>query len=220
MKYIFFLILTTLALFSCNTPEKSPNFTLFCYVRYDEAVKGIKAEATLQDPTNKKSVELPGGIRYQGMEMALTPVYGLTYRYEYTAEFLPSHVFERRDKNNARQVFEMGIDPVKVFSLNEKNIAHSKPAVLQWVGTPLGKGETMVMMWENTAKGLTVPMEVSTSSGQPMIDIPIVKLKDIPPGDWTLYLVRKKLTKGMLGDIPTNGILEYYSKAISVKVTP
>ncbi|MEY3194381.1 MAG: hypothetical protein RIQ78_478 [Bacteroidota bacterium] len=220
MKYIFFLILIILALFSCSTPEKKTNLSLFCYVRYDEAVNGVKAEATLQDPTNKKSIEIPGGIRYQGMEMTLTPVYGLTYRYEYTAQFLPAHVFEVRDKNNSRQVFEMSIDPVKVFSLREKTISHSKPTVLQWEGAPLGKGETMVLMWENTAKGLTVPMEVSNTSGQSMIDIPSAKLKEIPPGAWTLYLVRKKLTKGLLGDIPTNGILEYYSKTLAVKITP
>ena len=151
--------------------------------------------------------------------MDLSPAYGLMYRYEYSADFLPEHVFEWRDKKNNKSLFRMSIDPIKVFSLNSKTISASKPAVLQWEGTPLGKGETMVLMWEDTAKGLTAPMEVSTKSGQPLIDIPAARLKDIVPGDWTLYVVRKKLIKDSVADMPVNGIMEYYSKPIPVKVT-
>lgn len=219
MKHIFFLFLTALAVFGCNSPEKPQKRSLFCYVRYDEAVKAIKAEATLQDLDKKTPVEMPGGFRYQGVGMELTPVYGMTYHYEYTAEFLPEHVFEWRDKDNNKQQFRMGISPIQSFSLPTKSISQSKPTTLHWEGAALSKGETLVFMWENTGKGLTVPMEVTTTSGATLIDIPAVKLKDIVPGDWTLYLVRKKLIKDKVSDIPVNGIMEYYTKPISVKVT-
>jgi hypothetical protein len=219
MKHIFFLVLTTLAFIGCNTAEKPQKHTMFCYIRYDEAAKSVKAEASLQDVDKKISIEIPGGIRYQGTEMTLTPVYGMTYHHEYSAAFLAEHVFEWRDKKNVKQLFSMNLDPVPEFDLGGKNISVAKGTALVWEGTPLGKGETMVLMWENTTAGLTVPMEVSTSSGRPVIDIPAAKMKDIAPGDWTLYLVRKKLTKTMVADIPVNGILEYYTKTISVRVT-
>ncbi len=219
MKHIFFLFLTTLALFGCAPKEKAQNRTLFCYVRYDEAVKAVKAEASLQDPGAKTSLEIPGGIRYQGMEMELAPVYGMTYRYEYTANFLPEHVFEWRDQQNSKQLSRTSLDPINSFFLPGKTIATAQPTAVQWDGTPLGKGETMVLLWENTEEGQTVPMEVSTTSGRPQIDIPAVKMKDITPGDWTLYLVRKKLSKNKVADLPVNTILEYYTKAIEVKVT-
>jgi hypothetical protein len=219
MKHIFFLFLTTLALFGCAPKEKSQNRTLFCYVRYDEAVKAVKAEASLQDPGAKTSLEIPGGIRYQGMEMELTPVYGMTYRYEYTANFLSEHVFEWRDQQNSKQLSRTSLDPINSFFLPGKTLATAQPTAVQWDGTPLGKGETMVLLWENTEEGQTVPMEVSTTSGRPQIDIPAVKMKDITPGNWTLYLVRKKLIKNTVADLPVNTILEYYTKAIEVKVT-
>jgi hypothetical protein len=202
MKHIFFLFLTTLALFGCAPKEKAQNRTLFCYVRYDEAVKAVKAEASLQDPGAKTSLEIPGGIRYQGMEMELAPVYGMTYRYEYTANFLPEHVFEWRDQQNSKQLSRTSLDPINSFFLPGKTIATAQPTAVQ-----------------NTEEGQTVPMEVSTTSGRPQIDIPAVKMKDITPGKWTLYLVRKKLSKNKVADLPVNTILEYYTKAIEVKVT-
>jgi len=220
MKYIFFLVLTTLALFSCNTQEKAKKLSLFCYVRYDEAIKEVKAEASLQDAINKTSVEMPGGIEYQGMEMTLAPVYGMTYHIDYTSAFLVSHDFEWKGKKNEKQRFRMTIDPITSFSLDKAAISQKKLTALQWVGKPLEKGETMVLMWENKKNGLTVPMEVTTSSNQSLIDIPAAKLKDIIPGDWTLSLVRKKLVKKNVDDMPVNGIMEYYTKKIPVKVTP
>ena len=106
-----------------------------------------------------------------------------------------------------------------VFSVGSPSISQSQPCKLTWNSTPLGKGETMVLMWENNAKGLTVPMEVSSVSSMAQIDIPAAKLKEIVPGDWTLSLVRKRLMKDTIGGIPVNGISEVYSKAIAVKVT-
>jgi len=219
MKYIFFLILTTLAFLGCNSQQKAENHTLFCYARYDETLKLTKAEATLQDVGNKTTLEIPGGIRYQSMEMKLTPVYGMSYRYEYPARFVAEQVFDWRDANKNKQVFRMSIDPITTFSLQGNTISQSQPATLTWEGSPLGKGETMVLMWENAKEGTTLPLEVSTSVGVPKIDIPAAKLKDFSPGDWTLYLVRKKLVKDNIAGMPVNGITEFYSKPIEVKIT-
>ena len=219
MKHIFFSILTTLAILGCNTQEKAKNQSLFCYVRYDATDKTVKSEASFQDLNSNTIYEFAGGIRYQGMEMQLTPAVGMTYRYEYAADFLPEHVFEWRGKANNKNIFRMTIDPIKVFFIPDEAISRASPTAVQWEGTPLGKGETIVFMWENTTKGLSVPMEVSTNSSQPKIDIPAAKLKNLVPGDWTLYLVRKKLTKQTIDEMPVSGIMEYYSKTIAVKVT-
>lgn len=219
MKYIFFSILTTLAILACNDKKTAPKLSLQCYVRYDEPGKAIKAEASMRDEDAKKVVEIPGGIRYQHMEMELAPAIGMTYRYEYTAQFVNEHVFDWNDEKNGKQQFKMTIDPITTFALGASTISNAKPNSIAWEGTPLGKGETMVFIWENAKNNMTIPMEVTTSSGQPFIDIPAEKLKGLTPGDWTLYLVRKKLTKEIVNGMPVNGIMEYYTKPISIKVT-
>lgn len=219
MKHIFFLVLTTLALLGCNAQEKAGKHTLFCYVRYDESAQTVISEASLQDEGNKTSIELPGGIRYQGREMELKPVYGMTYHYEYPAKFIPDHVFDWRDKKNIKNTATLHMDAITAFSLPAKSISASQAAEVHWEGTPLDKGETMVFMWENTKEGLTVPLEVASTSRMPVIIIPAAKMSSITPGDWTLYLVRKKLSKETVGEMPVNGILEYYTKPINVKVT-
>ncbi len=219
MKHIFFLILTTLALLCCESQQKADKHTLFCYARYDEALKLAKAEANLQDSGSKTSLEIPGGIRYQGMEMKLTPIYGMSYRYEYPAEFLAEQVFDWRDAGNRKQVFRMNTSAVTKFSLKDSAISQTQATALQWEGSPLGKGETMVLMWENAQEGRTLPLEVASTLGTPQIDIPAAKLKDLSPGDWTLYLVRKKLVKDTIAGMPVHGITEFYSKPIDVKVT-
>lgn len=172
----------------------------------------------MNDLELKKPVEIPGGIRYQGEALKLLPAYGMTYQYDEASRFSNEHVFEWKGAKNATQQFKTGIDPIKSFALGANPMTRNQINSLAWEGTPLGKGETLVMMWENTSAGLTVPFEVTTTSGQPLIDIPAEKLKEISAGDWTLYLVRKKLTKSTLDGTQVNGILEYYTKTIPVKV--
>lgn len=219
MKHIFFFILTALAIFGCDNSQKEANRSIFCYVRYDASNKSIKAEATMNDEDQKKPVEWPGGIRYQRMEMQLLPVYGMTYRYEYNAAFLPDHVFEWTEAQNHKSAFHMSIDPIQAFSLPAAAISKSKPTSVKWEGSPLGKGETLVFMWENQKEGKTLPLEVSSTSNVPVIDIPSAKIKELSPGTWTLYLVRKRLIKEKVGSIQANGIMEYYTEPISVRIT-
>ena len=219
MKHIFFLILTTLALFGCGTNDKSDNTALLCYVRYDEALSTAKAEATLQNIDTKTAEEIPGGIRYQGTEMKLTPIIGMTYNYEYAAKFLTDHVFEWRDAEKNKKTFTLKIDPIKSFSLAGEMVSLSHSNVLSWEGSGLGKGETLVFMWENQEAGLTVPMEVSTTNNQPKIELPATKLKELSPGNWTLYLVRKKLVKDKVDGLAVNGISEFYTKPIKISLT-
>jgi hypothetical protein len=44
-------------------------------------------------------------------------------------------------------------------------------------------------------------------------------LSELTPGKWTLYLVRKKLTKSVANGYQTSGIMEYYTRSVEVTVT-
>ncbi|MFN7267046.1 MAG: hypothetical protein ACK5VB_06100, partial [Bacteroidota bacterium] len=115
--------------------------------------------------------------------------------------------------------FVMGIPSIDSFSMDGSTIANNQPARLSWKGEPLQKGETLVIMWANSEEGLTKPMEVTTTVGKPYIDFPAGKLSELTPGKWTLYLVRKKLTKSVANGYQTSGIMEYYTRSVEVTVT-
>ena len=61
-------------------------------------------------------------------------------------------------------------------------------------------------------------MEVSTTLGEPLIEIPAAKLAQLGAGDWTLYLVRKRIERSELADFKVESTGEYYTKPIKLKV--
>jgi hypothetical protein len=219
MKYIFFLVLPTLFISACKQEEKKPILNLRCYVRYDVTSGQVTAEAGMSEIASGKAVEIPDGIMYQSTPMKLLPVVGITYQHSYSARFVPEHRFNWLNADGEKIEFVMGISPIDSFSIGGKSIPNNQPARLEWEGAPLQKGETLVILWENSEEGLTVPMEVTTTVGKPYIDFPAEKLKELTPGKWSLYLVRKKLTKSVVNGYQINGIMEYYTKSSELTVT-
>jgi hypothetical protein len=219
MKYIFFLVLPTLFISSCKQGDKTPVFNLKCYVRYDVASGQVTAEASMSEISSGKVVEIPDGIRYQSIPMKLLPAVGITYQHSYIARFVPEHRFNWLGTEGEKNEFVMSISPIDSFSMDGSSIANNQPARLSWKGDPLQKGETLVIMWENSAEGLTKPMEVTTTVGKPYIDFPAGKLSELSPGKWTLYLVRKKLTKSVVNGYQTSGIMEYYTRPAELTIT-
>jgi hypothetical protein len=61
-------------------------------------------------------------------------------------------------------------------------------------------------------------MEVSTTLGAPLIELPAAKIAQLGPGDWSLYLVRKRLEKSEGPDFFMESTAEYYTKPIKLKV--
>lgn len=219
MKYIFFLVLPTLFISACKQEDKKPALNLRCYVRYDVASGRVTAEAGMSDIASGKVLEITDGIRYQSTPMKLLPAVGITYQYSYIASFVPEHRFNWLGSDGDKNEFVMGISPIDSFSMGGNSIPNNQPGRLSWKGDPLQKGETLVILWENNEEGLTVPMEVTTTVGKPFIDFPAEKLKELKPGKWTLYLVRKKLTRMVVNEYLVNGIMEYYTRSSELTVT-
>ena len=219
MKYIFFLVLPTLFISACAQEDKKPEFNLRCYVRYDVASGRVTAEAGLSEIVSGKVVEIPDGIRYQSIPMKLLPAVGITYQHSYIASFVPEHRFNWLGGDGEKNEFVMGISPIESFSMGGYSIPDNQPARLTWKGDPLQKGETLVILWENSEEGLTVPMEVTTTVGKPFIDFPAEKMKELKPGKWSLYLVRKKLTRTVVNEYLVNGIMEYYTGSSELTIT-
>lgn len=174
----------------------------------------------MYDGSNKKVVEIPGGIRFQSTQMNAFPVRGITYSVEYPAAYLAETGFEWNsvDKAKGKGEFKAKIPSIDSFFFDKPVLSVKESANLQWLGKPLGKNETLVFIWENVANGTTIPMEVSTTLGAPLIEIPAAKMAQVGPGDWTLYLVRKRTEKAETNDYFIESATEYYTKTKTVKV--
>lgn len=218
MKHIFFSILTALAICQCKEPAPGPKNILNCYVRFDAAAKKVKAEAIYHDGVTKKIIEMPGGFRFQSTEMKLLPVRGITYMTEFPAKFSAEQIFDWKNKKGEKSQFSLNLPEIDSFYFSEKTLSVQVPAQLHWLGKPLGKGETIVFIWEDKEHEKTVPMEVSTTLGAPLIEIPAAKLAEVGPGDWILYLVRKRKEKTEIEDCFVESTAEYYTKPAKIKV--
>jgi hypothetical protein len=218
MKHIFFSILTALAFCHCQDAPTPPKNILTCYVRFDAAGRKVKAEASLHDGATKQAIELPGGLRFQSTAMKIIPVRGITYTAEYAAAYTLDQVFDWKNKSGEQVTYKLELPQIDSFFFDTKVLSIKKAANLRWIGKALDKNETLVFIWENKAKGTTVPMEVSTTLGEPLIEIPAAKLAQLGAGDWTLYLVRKRLERSELSDFKIESTGEYYTKPIQIKV--
>lgn len=219
MKHIFFLILTAGTFSHCKTAEQPKKYSFDCYVRYLETEARLHAEATLRegDP-NPHPVEVAGGILYQGKPMTLKQLSGLVYKTDLPGGAELKHVFSWKDDKGKPHSFDMQVSPITDFGFDNKTLLRQKPATFHWQGAPMTKGETFVFLWENAALRKTVPMEIYNTGSQPVIEFPAAQLAKLDPGEWTLYLVRKKLVKSDAGGIPASGVFEYYTKTETIRV--
>lgn len=220
MKFVFFSVLIVLAFANCQAPPPVSKQALQCYVRFDANRGQVQADASLHQNADLLSpaVEMPGGMLYQGTEMHIVPVQGLIYRRMYAAGFVPEHSFGWTDAQGERQKINFPMASIQRFTFGEQPLSRTRASTLRWEGGPLEKGEALVLMWENKALNQTVPMEIVRSSGDAAIEFPAAKIAELAPGRWTLYLVRKRLAKGEIGNISLEAVLEYYSKSDTIEV--
>ncbi len=212
MKRTFFWVLTILILGACAGTTNIEKMSASCYVRYLAPESALYAEFKLR-PENPagKAIELPAGVRYQGTLMNKLSIPELTYRLEQSGGFAEAQQFDWKDPQQQDHSFKSKMAVIQSFAFEPAVLSTQKPATMQLVGPPLEKGESIVMIWESLVGNLTVSMEVRATAGQQQIDFPASQLAKLTPGEWTLYLVRKKGVSADVDGTPIVGIMEYYS---------
>lgn len=217
MKHTFFSVLTIWVFCQCQTPTPAPQM-LNLYMRFDAKGQKIKAEATLRNASTGQPVEMPGGIYFQSTAMKALPVMGITYSLEYSSAFTPEPAFKWKNEKGEPVQFTFKAPSIDSFSFQSDQLSLQESGRLQWAGEALGRGETIVFIWENTADGRTVPMEVSTTIGLPLIEVPAAKLNELGPGQWSLYLVRKRPVKAEIGGYKIECRAEYYTQPVKIQL--
>ena len=230
MRLFFFSVLTILNISACKQGDNTAaeKRSLNCYIRVLEAEGRVHAEATMStvsdnpaaiQDSNTHPVEVPGGIFYQGTNMNMMPNQGITYTKDFPGGYREEHQFTWENEKKEKLSFPLKMNGIANFSFGSKTISCSKPATFTWATKGLEKGEALVLLWENAKDNLTVPMELYIQGVNPKIDFPAAKMKELSPGTWTLYVVRKKLTKTQIGPISAQAIMEFYSKTDTLTVT-
>lgn len=223
--------MTGMVINACQTSPKADSTRRFldCYVRVLEAEGNVLAEATMlaipkgdqaPNPNAKTPIEIKDGIRYQGSPMTTRPNTGLTYVKSFPGSYVPEQVFSWDDEAGKRHTFQALMNHIAGFSFGEPKVSASKPAQFKWQGASLERGEALVLMWENPKENLTVPMEFIVQGSMTVADLPAAKMKELKPGEWTLYVVRKKLYKTEIDDVSAQIIMEFYSKTDTITVLP
>jgi hypothetical protein len=189
-------------------------------VRIDEATGAMKATASVSEgDKNSVKTEIPGGIKYQGKEMEAIHLPDISYEMQHSATFTEIQSFSWQDAANKPREFKFKMNQIKSFDFEgDTVVAHDKPTVLRWDGSPLEKGEALVMMWENQRTRETVPVEVYTIGNEARVDLPAAKMSLLSPGKWTLYLVRKKLIKTAVEGTTVVCKAEQYTRLKGIKV--
>lgn len=222
MKYVFFWMPVFLAAICCTPAEAPKKQRVDCYVRYLAPEAQLHADFTLREgppgQTAQNPAVVPGGVQYQGIRMNEVRTEGVSYRSDRAGGYSPRHVFSWSDEQNKVRQFSMNLSPVNTFSFGSKTLDRNTPAGFTWEGDPLEKGEVLVFLWETLDRLKTVPMELIATPGQQRIDFPAAKIAELSPGVWTLYLVRKKLTKADVEGVEASGIAEFYSKVDTLTI--
>lgn len=218
MKHIFFSILSFLVFSQCQDTPPPPKHILQCYTRFDAAGKKVKAEATLRDGVSNQVIDIPGGIQFQATAMKALPVHGITYSIEYPAAPTKTVDFEWINAQGKKGLFQLDMPAIDSFFFNAEVLTLKSPAYLQWLGKALDPAESLIFMWEKADGSATVPMEVSTTLGKPLIEIPAAKLGQLGAGDWNLYLVRKRAGKADNPDYAIQFAAEYYTTTRKIRM--
>ena len=109
------------------------------------------------------------------------------------------------------------VNDIPGFKFEPSVLSASKSAALTWEGPGLERGEALTLIWENVKDNLTVSMDMYVQGQYPRIDFPAAKMKELSPGQWTVYIVRKKLVKADISGIAAQAVAEFYSKTIPVE---
>lgn len=227
MKAIFYLIgaMAVLGHASC-TGEKGagkPRLIADYFVRYLADVAELKAQAsfyegqTLQTATPKA---MPGGVTFQQSAMEVKSLGGQVLRYslQRRSTFNPPFAFGYTNDGGEKEAYTLPLNPVESFSFKGP-VSRSKGFTLVFQGAPLGKEESLVLLFSDaTNQAATITVQGPQAGNE--LTIPAGELSKLQNGPGTVYLVRKT---ALIEDSPTRYIIasgEYYTATMKVDLAP
>lgn len=214
------LLCIGLCLIGCKPKSATEYYRVDCYVRFNATEANLQAEVTAKNTRTGASTGLVGGATYQGKTMTLVDVQGIRYRYERNGTLEKQHQFGWKDGTGTDQNWILPLPTLAQYTFASKEASLNEPLSFSWADEPVGPGELLIFMWENTTSHQTVPLNVAPPIGMQQVEIPASQLKGLSPGRWTVYAVRRKVFQAKLNQTEVTGLAEYYSRADTLSLHP
>ena len=226
--YIFSLILlvfSALMFAGCGgaQPEEAPRhlFAEF-FVRYLQTERELKAHATFFEGDSIQTAipkAFAGGATFQGVGMNARNLPGGTVRYalEQHDNYADTFRFSFKDDLGIRRDIPVAMAPIDSFSVRDEQISKSTGMALYARGGRLTKGESMVLFFSDQDNKASTILLTGPSAGEEY-RIPAAKVETFAPGNYDLYLVKKKREVVKGDTISTMADIEYYTNTIKVEV--
>lgn len=220
-KNIFFLaaISIVIALSGCKGPDKMAYYTAEYFVRYLEGEQIIKAESRIYAGPDAISVKpVPCEfMHFRDYEMTPNSKLGDIYQYEAAMPFAAKCSFEfQLTKDKKAETYAYELPQVPSFSVND-SLGLAKGVALTWAGAPLRQGESINLIFEKKDRSTAEATVTGPTAGNSLV-IPLVQVKGISPGLWSVYLVRSSKTELVEEDHSITAEGAYYTKPIQVEL--
>ncbi|MCO6479762.1 MAG: hypothetical protein J5I94_24205 [Phaeodactylibacter sp.] len=226
-KYTLYIIMAATAfLGACRdeAPREAPKhlFGEF-FVRYLQAERELKAHASFfEGDTIETAVAkaFAGGASFQDTDMEARNLPGGTIRYTFEKagmEYADTFRFRFRDDFGQRQEILAAMAPIDTFTIRDGRASRSAGMHLYARGGKLGRGESMVLLFNDENNKAATIMLTGPSAGEEY-RIPAAKVETLSPGKNTLYLVKKKRVVERGDSLSTLADIEFYTNTIEVEV--
>ncbi|MFK8101507.1 MAG: hypothetical protein AB8G15_03235 [Saprospiraceae bacterium] len=194
-------------------------FTNF-YVRYLEDDQELKAEAIFKigDSLKTATAQAIQSVSFENTPMTIKDLgkNGIRYRSKKSGQsFKEKYTFNAQLDSKISIDYPLSINTVNSFSIKEKQVRRSKGVTITWDGTPLVKGELLVVFFVNPDKK-PVSFTINGPTNKSEVFLEAKNLSRLKAGEGKLRLIRKVLNR--LDEAPQNieSVIEYYTRPINI----
>ncbi|MCB0547403.1 MAG: hypothetical protein KDD19_07415 [Phaeodactylibacter sp.] len=201
---------------------KLPHHFAEFFVRYLQGEKELKAHASFFEGDSIATAvpkAFAGGAAFQGNSMEARNLPGGTIRYSYEqrSDYADSFKFGFQDDFGQKREISIAMAPVDSFAVQGGQASRSTGMSLYARGGKLTQGESMVLLFNDEENKASTIMLTGPSAGE-LYSIPAAKVEALRPGQYTLYLVKKKRVAEPGDSLSFLADIEFYTSTIEVEV--
>jgi hypothetical protein len=214
-KLLFAAVIILTAIF-CKNSGKNRVLEVDFYLRFLQDQQITSATVTFRggEEGTKLAPRTMQSVFFENSVMSERKLDSLTrYAAERPGGFESVYNFRWKNEANAALTQEVRMDPILRFEMPQP-WPKTGFAPIKWEGSPLKKGENLVILCENET-GETVSQEFVGPTDLAIVPFAVDKLKT---GKWSASLVRTKVEELKNGSTTTKIVFDFYTESVQFLV--